>query len=123
MNNQLLAQSRVPIGTIGSGSGFPLPVPSGSGGAAEIARVISTIVGFITIVAGIFFLFQFLIGGIEWISSTGDKQKLEKAQNRLSYAFLGLVVVVGAYGFSAIVGSILGFDFLNPVSLIDLIKL
>src|SRR3989344_2075610 len=119
----LLAQNQVPIGTIGGGSGLgPFPAPVG-GGAAEIAQVVSMIVGFITIVAGIFFLFQFLIGGIEWISSTGDKQKLEKAQNRLSYAFLGLVVVVGAYGFSAIVGSILGFDFLNPVSLINLIKL
>ena len=84
-----------------------------------LAQVISLIVGFLTIVAGLFFLFQLLIGGLTWISAGGDKNQLQAAQQKITYAFLGLIVVAAAYGLTALAGTLLGIDILlvNPPQL------
>ena len=110
-----------PLGEIkGPGLGpfglIDFSAPESSAGITQITQVVSTIVGFITIVAGIFFMFQFMIGGFNWISSAGDKQKLETAQNRISQGIIGLIIVVAAYSVIAIIGNILGVQFLNPAA-------
>lgn len=115
-NNKLLALSNTTIGNVKeSCEGFgPLCnlVTSGQGGVDAIAKAVSLIVGLITITAGIYFMIQFLIGGFEWISASGDKAKLTKAQDRLVHAIIGLIVVVAAFGIAAIFQAILGIDFL-----------
>ncbi|RJR15716.1 hypothetical protein C4579_01405 [Candidatus Microgenomates bacterium] len=83
-----------------------------------IASVISTIIGLITIIAALFFMMQFVIGGLNWISSSGDKQRLQEAQGRISQGIIGLIVVVAAYGVMTIISTVLGFDFLDPGSFI-----
>ncbi|MFH2118380.1 MAG: hypothetical protein ABII10_01440 [Candidatus Paceibacterota bacterium] len=40
----------------------------------------------------------FLIwGAFEWITSEGDKGKLEKARNRITQAIVGLIILVGSF--------------------------
>lgn len=63
-----------------------------------------------TVAAGIWFIFQLLTGGFFWISSGGDKAKLHEARERLTNAFLGLVIVVAGWSILALVGQFLGFD-------------
>ncbi len=115
-NNKLLALSNTTIGNIKeSCEGFgPLCslVESGEGGINAIGKAVSLIVGLITITAGIYFMIQFLIGGFEWLSASGDKAKLTKAQDRLVHAIIGLIVVVAAFGIATIFQTILGVDFL-----------
>lgn len=45
-------------------------------------------------VIGAILVFAFLIwGGIEWITSAGDKSKLESARNKIQNSLLGLIVL------------------------------
>ncbi|NCN45610.1 MAG: hypothetical protein COU63_03685 [Candidatus Pacebacteria bacterium CG10_big_fil_rev_8_21_14_0_10_36_11] len=48
-------------------------------------------------IGAIMVLIFFIWGALEWISSGGDKGKVENARNRITQAFIGLVVLVGSY--------------------------
>lgn len=90
-------------------------------GLKGVTNAVSSVIGVMTLGAAIWFMFQFLIGGINWISSGGDKGKLEQARDRLTNAFLGLVVVVAGWGILALAGKFFNFDILltNPGQIIQ----
>ncbi len=110
--HKLLAQSGQPLGNIGSGNGFGLlnNVPSGTDALNKIARVVSTIIGLMTLVAGIFFFFQLITASFNWMSASGDKSKLEKAQLQMIQSLTGLIIVVAAFAVASIIGTVLGLD-------------
>lgn len=75
----------------------------------EIGRLIGFGVRMITIVAGFVLLIYLLWGGIDWITSSGDKEKLSKAQQKLTNAIIGIILIfvfIGLWGL--ITGDILG---------------
>lgn len=110
------------LGQIGGGEGLgPFAnITDASAGFAAVANIVSKVIGVITIAAGIWFLFQFLIGGFNWITSGGDKAKLQSARDRLTNAFIGLIVVVAGWAVLALTGFFFHIDFLlnNPSSLL-----
>ncbi len=77
-------------------------------------QVISVIVGLLTVVAGIWFLFQIIIAGYQWLSSGGDKASVAAARDKLTYSVIGLVIVVMAFAIVSVIGTIFGIDFLQP---------
>lgn len=81
--------------------------------------LISTVVGFLTIVAGLAFLIYFMIGGLTWVTAGGDKGKVETAQKMMTNGAIGMIVVVAAYGIAWIVGEVLGVEILNPAQALD----
>jgi hypothetical protein len=89
----------------------------------SVTKGISGVIGFLTIVAVIWFLIQFLIGGISWISAAGDKTKLQESRDRLTNAFIGLLVVVSGWAILALAGQFFGWtEILAPASLFEKIK-
>ena len=111
-------------GTIGGEGLGPFAVGLTEGNIGQkLTTGISSIIGFLTIVAGLWFLFQFIIGGLQWLGSSGDKTALEGAQKKLTNAFIGLVIVVVAIAIINILGTFLGFDILNPASFLKSIQL
>ena len=129
INIKLLAAggSAQSIGNIGGeGLGpFGKSAPSGTTALTQLAGTISAIVGFMTIIAGIWFMFEMLFSGYEWISAGGDAKKLEAARARLTHGFMGLLIVVGAWALLAVTGQFLGIDLLitNPGNIINQFKL
>lgn len=111
--NFLLAQKD--LGTIGKGEGFGpwANFASGYNPGVTLATIISKILGVMTIFAGIWFLFQAIIAGYNYLSAGGDKTRIENAWRKLSNALIGLAIVVAAYGLIALLGTFLGVDFLN----------
>lgn len=124
---RLLAQSATPLGKIGGEGLGPFGNINFSGTSAlqAVTRAISSIIGLMTVAAAIWFLFQFIIGGFSWVTSGGDKTKVQQAQQRLSNAFIGLVVVVAGWAILALVGQFFGYDIIlsNPANVINQIKL
>lgn len=109
------------LGKIG-GDGLG-PFANTTNGPSALAKVISGIIGIITVAATIWFMFQLLIGGLNWLSSGGEKQKLTEARDRITNAFIGLIIVVASWGIIALTGQFLGgFDILNPESLLGKIR-
>jgi hypothetical protein len=125
----LAATSGEPLGTIG-GEGLGPFGNIGKGGTATagltgISSIISAIIGIMTVAAGIWFIFQFLIGALGWLTSGGDKTKLEQARERITNAFIGLIIVVAGWSILAIAGQFFGFDILlqDPATLMKQFKL
>lgn len=85
--------------------------------------IISRIIGLLTIVAGVYFMFLLIIGGISWMSAGGDKGKLEKARSSMINGAVGLAIVVAGIFIVQIIGDLIGIgDLLNPASLINSIR-
>ncbi len=108
------------LGTIGGAGLGPFGESAGDG-ITGITKIVSSIIGIMTVAAGIWFLFQFIIGGFNWINSGGDKAKLQGARDKLTNAFIGLIVVVAGWAILALASTFFGFDFTlsNPSGLLE----
>lgn len=116
---------------LGCGEGFggiakflcPSGTPLGKDAAAnetgiQLNKLISTIIGVMTVVAAIWFIFQFIIAGFQWIQSGGEKNNLEQARDKITNSLIGLIIVVSAWIFMGVIGRILGLKILNPGEII-----
>ena len=54
-----------------------------------------------------------VIGGMQWITSGGDKTKLEAARKRITYAIIGLIVALMSFLIVNILGYLFGVKLLN----------
>ena len=90
----------------------------------NLEAILSTVIGFLTIFAGLYFIITFIVGGIGWSTAGGDSNKVEEAKKRMTNGALGLIIVVAAYSVIYIIGSVLGLDILNVSRVIqeDLFK-
>lgn len=101
------------------------PCPSGETGGTDfnalcqlnansIGNVITTVVTVLLIGATLIALFFLIFGGIRWVTSGGDKGKVESARGTIIAAIIGLIIAFLAYFILALV---LGFFGLDPAEL------
>ncbi len=88
--------------------------PTGRGALENLEGFISNIIGLLTVLGAIFFVIYFVIGAFQWITSGGDKGKLESARNRMMYGAIGMILIIGSYAILGLLGGVIGIDFLNP---------
>jgi hypothetical protein len=79
----------------------------------QIAGIVSTVIGVLTVLAIIWFIIEFIVSAYLLISSTGDQEKTAEAKKRLTQSVIGLVIVIGAIFIINIIAYIAGIDFLN----------
>lgn len=77
---------------------------------------LSIIIGTLTLIAFVYFVFQLILSGYMFLSSEGDKAKVEAARNRMSQGVIGLIVIVASVFLVGTLGKILG---LNNILSID----
>ncbi len=119
-NKLLAAIGETDLGKIGEGGGlgpfgggtYGTGIEGGKTALEQVTKVISNVVGIMTVAASIWFLFNFLVGGFSWITAGGDKGNLEKARHRMTDAFIGFVIVVAAWIILALMGQFFGYDIL-----------
>lgn len=70
---------------------------------------------------GLFYFFAIILAlgiivwaGVRWITSQGDKQKLQDARNKITYAIAGLIIVLLAFLIVNTIGSFFGFAKIAP---------
>jgi hypothetical protein len=94
-------------GTSFSGGGIPTGGLSSSG-----SNIISVIITYLYI-AAVFLALLFIIwGGINWITSAGDKQKLAQAKQKIVFALIGLIVAFLAFFIIKTIGTFFGVTLL-----------
>jgi len=118
VHHNLLAQGSAPTPkNLGTFEGLgPLGKPTATledPGTSAFTNFLSTTVGLLTVVAIIWFLFNIFMGAIAWISSEGDKAKLQSAQKRITHAIVGLIVVISAIFLIKVIGTIFGINILD----------
>jgi len=65
---------------------------SGLSGAEFLNKLISLGISVGFLVAAVIFVYMFIMGGIRWITSEGDKTKVETARNQITHALVGLLL-------------------------------
>jgi len=102
----LIPQIFAADGTIG------VPQPSGMQ-ITDIGKLLSSVISLAFIIAGIL-VFAFLVwGGVEWITSGGDKTKTEGARNRITAALVGLAIVAASYAVMKLISYFFGLNVLD----------
>ena len=92
-----------------------LKVTPGVGYVDNLGSVITTAINLIFIVA-VILAFGFLIfGGIQWITSGGDKGKTEEARNKITAAVVGLLILGASWAIINFTLSILGLGSFTDV--------
>ena len=89
-----------------------VPQPPGFN-ITDLGLLVSNAIAVALIIAGIM-VFVFLVwGGIQWITSGGDKGKTEEARSRITAALIGLAVVAAAWAVMLLVQYFFGLDVLG----------
>lgn len=79
-----------------------------------IETVISNIIGFLTIAAGISFIVYIVLAGVTWVTAREESERINRAKQMITNALVGLAIVVISWAFAGIMQTIFGFDILNP---------
>lgn len=82
--------------------------PSGQSTSESIGIVVfaSRVLRIFTIIAGIWFMFNMLIAGYMFITSSGDTGIFGKFKETLYFSLIGLVIISAAYLIAALVGAV-----------------
>lgn len=98
-----MAATTNPFGTIKA----PITGMSGSP-EKDLSALISVAVQSFIIVAALAALIYMLWGALEWVTSGGEKDKVAKAQQKITNAVIGVIAVVVAFTiFSVVAGRVL----------------
>ena len=86
----------------------PININPGATANFTIQNFITAAIQAAIVIAGLL-TFAFLVwGGIEWLTSGGDKEKYEAARGRITAAVIGLVIVVAAWAILQVISNFLG---------------
>ena len=91
------------------------PISTGKGYATNFGTMFSSILNVVMLVAALLVFAYMIWGGVEWITSGGDKSKAESARNKLTAAIIGLVIIAASYAVVTLVVQFLGFSDFNDV--------
>ena len=79
----------------------------------DIGKLISAIVGTMLIIAALLAFIYLIMGGIQWITSGGDKTGMETARNKITHAIVGLIIVGAAWAVMRLVQGFLGITIIG----------
>ncbi|HAV15523.1 MAG TPA: hypothetical protein DCX25_04295 [Candidatus Pacebacteria bacterium] len=100
----LIAQAKPPITIDPRANGFLI---------TDLGLLFSRVLGIALIVAAILVFAYLVLGGIEWITSGGDKGKTEAARGKITAALVGLAIVAASYALMQVVAFLFGIDIFN----------
>ena len=90
----------------------------------DLESILSSVIGFLTIIAVIFFVIQIILAGYGFISGQGDEKKIEASRKKLTDGILGLTIVVVAFGLGAFISNLLGIsDAFNLTNVLGALQL
>ena len=89
-------------------------VDSNAGALSTLELIISSMLGLLTVIGGILFIYTFIQGALSWVSAGGDSGKIQKARDQMIQGAIGLIILVAAYAIVGLIGSIVGITILNP---------
>jgi hypothetical protein len=83
----------------------------------DVGTIVSGAIGAAFIIAGILVFAYLVWGGIQWITSGGDKANLEAARGRISNALVGMAIIAAAYAIVLLLQYVFGYTILGGVQL------
>lgn len=87
--------------------------PKGFNIITNLGVLISNGITLLMIVAAIATFFYLVWGGLEWITSGGEKAGTEAAKSKITNAFIGLVIVFSAWAIMGVFEKFFGIKILG----------
>lgn len=112
MNKLLAVEKKYSI------TGPGIQTSGGSESITQLEKIISTIIGVLTVIGVIYFVIQIILSGYALITSQGDPKQLDTAKKRLTNNIIGLALIVLAYGLGSLIAKLLGMDNIFSLSTI-----
>lgn len=75
-------------------------------------QLIPAFIGLAFVAGAIVFFFMLVIGGLQWMTSGGDKAAVEGARGRLTQALIGIVVLFSAFAIIKVIENFFGISIL-----------
>jgi hypothetical protein len=118
------APSAIDVSNVGLGEGSPFTSPLaeapveilGAVGNYTILELVMLFVTYAFIIAAALAAVFIFIGGISFILSGGNDEKIKQAVNTIRYSIIGLIVTILSFTFVVIVGRIFNLNFLDYIS-------
>lgn len=88
-----------------------VPTEAGPGLAFYIAALWQTVVT----IGGVAFIIYLVWGGIEYLTSGGDKAKIDDAQKKITSSVIGIAILVGSYAITYFIQQVFKINILEPV--------
>jgi hypothetical protein len=82
----------------------------------SVVDIVNLGVALAIIIAGALSVFYIFYGGISFILSGGNEEKIKQAVHTIRYAIIGLIVTIFSVTIIKILGLVFGFDLLSLVS-------
>lgn len=79
----------------------------------DFGQLISALVGVMLIISALLAFFFLILGGIQWITSGGDKAGMETARNKITHAIVGLIIVGASWAIMVLVQNFLGVSIIG----------
>jgi hypothetical protein len=74
----------------------------------DFNMLFSRILVIIMVLSSLLVLYQLIMGGFNWLTSGGDKGKIDQARSRIINAIVGIIIVAASYAIFTLVLSFLG---------------
>lgn len=82
---------------------FAAPVLAADGNIGQVENFIRSVIKVIAGLAGLIATGFFVVGGLGYITSSGDPERLHKSKQTLLWSAIGLAIVIAAFVISNIV--------------------
>jgi uncharacterized membrane protein len=86
----------------------------------DILEILNRGIAYAIIIAGFLSVVFIFLGGISFILSGGQEDKIKQAVSTIRYAIIGLIVTVLAIVIVGLVGRALGLDIIQYLNLTDI---
>lgn len=80
-------------------------------GAEGISKLISNIIALFYSVAIIVLIFMLVWGAYDWLTSEGEKEKIQSAQRKIINAIVGIILFAITFAVLQVLGQFTGFQF------------
>jgi hypothetical protein len=85
-------------------------INSAAGGNIGLIFFISRIIKFANIVAGILVMLNFVFAGLSYITGAGNAASMAQINEKLTWSFIGIIIIVSSYTLAAIFGLVFYAD-------------
>lgn len=100
--------------TIPGVNNSPMPIPNPAGVQAySISDLLSFGVNAAIVFAILLSLFFLISGGFDLITASGEKQRIQNSKQKLTFAVIGLIVVLLSLLIVSIIGELFGVKLFN----------
>ncbi len=93
-----------------------LPTFGSGDPGATLARLVANIWKSSVVLGAIMFIIYFVYGSLRWMTAEGDKTKFEEGRQKITNAFIGLVLLAASVALIELLGFLLEIPFLQTLS-------